>query len=156
MPSLVDIFRFVNIFCAAITAGGLVMVLMGVYPAMRTFEPKMTARIHQAIDLLPDSYMRPSTILSGVCGVLILVLHGARTPLILAYYVIGILGTLGIIVTSEFFNVRINAVVKSWAQKDYVAPEYPAMLDRWHRFHIVRTSSSLLALTCYLVAELTR
>jgi len=151
--NVVNILRFINIFCAAITSGGLVMVLMGVYPAMRTFEPNFTARIHKAIDLLPDAYMRPSTISSGVAALLILVFLRDRTLFVMTFTVIGLVGTLGIIITSEFFNVRINSVVRGW-KDNYVAPEYPQMLDTWHRFHIVRTSSSVLALGCYIIASL--
>jgi uncharacterized membrane protein len=126
---------------------------MAVYPAMKTFEPKITAQIHRAIDLLPDAYMRPSTITSGLSALLILILHHDLTAFITTFTVIGLIGTLGIVFTSEFFNVRINRVVHSW-KDDYVAPEYPQMLARWGRFHVVRTSSSVLALVCYIISGL--
>lgn len=151
MGKIVRFIRFINIFCAAITAGGLVMVGMAVYPAMKTFEPRITARMHRAIDLLPDRYMRPSTITSVVTAVLLLILGRKEQPKATKYTAVGLLGSLGIIFTSEFFNVRINRIVHSWSD-DYTAPEYPQMLERWGKFHVVRTTSSLVALVSYILA----
>jgi uncharacterized membrane protein len=153
MTNVVHVLRFINIFCAAITCGGLVMVGMAVYPAMKQFEPKITAQIHRAIDLLPDAYMRPSTIITGIAALLILILHTDLRLFTTVFTIIGLAGTLGIIITSEFFNVRINAVVHGW-KDDYVAPEYPQMLQRWGRFHWIRTTCSLVALVCYIIAGL--
>jgi uncharacterized membrane protein len=109
--------------------------------------------MQRANDLLPDAYMRPSTVISGLTALLVLAVHRDITRLTAGLTIIGLLGTLGIIFTSEFFNVPINRVVHSW-KDDYVSPDYPKMLAKWGFFHAVRTSSSLLALGCYLVAGL--
>ena len=153
MATLVDIIRFVNVFTAAITCGGLVMVGMAVYPAMKTFQPVITAQMHRAIDLLPDAYMRPSTVTSTVSAILLLLLRSHLTPASTALTAVGLLGSLGVILDSEFFNVPINRIVHSWSY-DYAPPEYPQMLARWGRFHWVRTTCSLVALSCYLIAAI--
>jgi hypothetical protein len=157
------VLRFMNLFCIALTSGGLVMVLVAVYPSIflpvwwpfstKKFDSKVTAELHRAIDLRPDTYMRPSTIVAGVTALLILILHHGLTPFITTSTIIGLIGTLGIILTSEFLNVPINRIVHSW-KDDYVPQEYPKMLARWGFFHVVRTLFSLLALVCYIIAAL--
>jgi uncharacterized membrane protein len=153
VSNLVSIIRFINMFSAAITCGGLVMVGMAVYPAMKTFQPVITAQMHRAIDLLPDAYMRPSTITSTATALLLLVLRSHLTPTSTALTAVGLLGSLGVILDSEFGNVPINRIVRGWPY-DYAPPEYPQILARWGIFHWVRTTCSLVALTCYLIAGL--
>lgn len=162
--TVVYVLRIINIFCAALTAGGLMMVLMAVYPAVflpawwpfskKVFEPQTVAEIHRAIDLLPDAYMRPSTVISGLTALIIIIelIQSHRlTSFITTCTVIGLIGTVGVVLTSEFFNVPINRIVHGW-KDGYVSPDYPRMLARWGFFHFVRTSSSLLALVCYIMA----
>ena len=160
----VYVLRVINILSAALTAGGLVMVLMALYPAIflplwwpfskRVFKPKVVAEFHRSIDLLPDFYMRPSTVISGLTALVIIVLLIARhglTSFTAASMIIGLIATMGVVVTSEFFNIPINRIVHGWGD-DAPPPEYGKMLAKWGFFHLVRTLSSLVALVCYTIA----
>lgn len=149
METFERVIRFLNIFCAAITSGGMVIVTIAVYPAMKQLEPAMGARIHRAIDLRPDAYMRASVVTALVSGVLLL--WRGRTPATRAITAAGLLSNVGIMATSKIFCLPINQVVQSWPD-DYAAPEYPQLLSRWGTFHLVRTISSVVALIAYLAA----
>jgi len=153
MATVIDVLRFINIFFAAIATGTLVMVLLALIPMVGSMSPGVGLQVHHRIDPLIDRFNPPSVIISAVAAALILLLDAARTSTTVFLYVVGILGSIGIAVTSLGFNMRINRSIRAWSV-DAVPEEYGPTRERWNRFHLVRTVSSVLALSCYIIAVL--
>lgn len=154
MEVLDQILRFVNVSTAALMSGGQLLVLMVIVPVKREWTIPLSVRVHQAmLHTLPDRYLLPSGIVSGITAVAILVIHRDLNALIVVLYLAGLLGSVGVAVTSERFNKPMNRIILGWTEAD-IPPTYPEMRDRWDRVHAVRTLSGLLALVCYLIAAL--
>jgi uncharacterized membrane protein len=154
MKTLIRVIRFVNIFCAGISAGGLVMILMALVPTMNNFEPNMSLQVHNEVDHHVDRYMRPSTATSGVSAILLLLLYlKLKRKYSAAFTALGLVGTLGVILTSEFINVPTNKMLQTWSPGQ-VPADYPQVRAKWDKVHVVRTSSGLLALSSYTLATL--
>jgi uncharacterized membrane protein len=153
--SVIQGVSFINLFCAAISAGGLVMVFMVIAPILRKWPDNMSVPLHQAVDRLPDNYMRPSTAISGVAAITLLILNPDFQKAATIFTLVGLLGTLGIAFTSEFFNIPVNRIVRTWTV-DTVPADYPQLRRRWDRYNATRTISSVVALICYIIAALSR
>src|SRR5207237_10146197 len=115
MPLLEVVIRFINVFSAAMVAGGQLTVLWVIIPVKRELDLSLSVRIHQAmLGHQIDRFMRPFGILSILSALLILALGLFRllqiSGLSLGVESLGILGTLGVILTSRYGNVRTNRV----------------------------------------------
>jgi hypothetical protein len=64
-------------------------------------------------------------------------------------------GTIGIVITSEGFNVPTNRKVDRWTPETIPA-DYERIRDRWDRVHAIRTCCGVFALTSYLLSALVR
>jgi hypothetical protein len=156
MTFVVDALRFVNVFAAAIVGGGLVAILLVVVPVKRTLPARQSVEIHLAmLGHQIDRYMKPSGILSGLTGLALLGLLPEHTLARVVPLVLGLLGTVGVVITSRYFNVRSNRAMAGW-NLDALPPGYPEWRDRWDRIHAIRTSCGLVALASYLLSALTR
>ena len=97
-------------------------------------------RDHQAqLDARPDSYLLPSSILSGLCATVLLFLHQHVTPMATGLTALGLVGTIGVAITSGAFNRPTNRRIAGWSPDD-VPPDYPSVRLRWNRVHAVRTA----------------
>lgn len=154
MTTLVDALRFVNLFSAALVAGGLVMILMVVVPAKRSFPHDFSVKIHLAmLHDSPDRYMKPAGIISALTGIALLLLPRGMGAAYMIAMVIGLLGTAGVVITSRYFNVRTNLMMSKW---ESVPENYPEVRQRWDNVHTVRTGCGVTAFVGYLVASLLR
>lgn len=154
MALLIQVLRFINISAAAIGAGGLLMVLMVIVPAKRAMDPRQSVLIHLAmLCRQPDRFMKPAGIIAGLSGLALLVLIRSYTPLAVALLVVGLVGTLGVVSCSHFFNVKTNALIESWTPET-VPPNYPDVRNTWDRVHTIRTIAGLLAFVGYLTSAL--
>ena len=154
--TLVDLLTFVNVFAAALVAGGQVCVLMVIVPVKRLWPVRSSVELHLAmLGHQIDRYMKPSGIVSALTAIAILALVPARTPAVVAPMVAGMLGTLGVIITSRYFNVRANRAMTTW-NLDALPPDYPAFRDRWDRVHYIRTWCGALGLAGYLAGAILR
>ena len=153
---VLDVLTFVNVFAAALVAGGQTAVLMVIVPVKRRWPVRASVELHLAmLGHQIDRYMKPSGIVSGLTALAILALLPARTPAVVATMVLGMLGTLGVIITSRFFNVRANRSMESWSL-DALPPDYDAFRDRWDRVHTIRTGCGALGLAGYLTSAILR
>ena len=146
-----DALRFISVFGMAIAAGTLVAVLAGVIPVLRELDAREALHAKQLLDPPIDRYQPATVAVATIAGVAIL-FWGLST----AEYVctaVGIAGALGVAVTSLGFNVRMNKTMAGWSL-DPVPAEFRALLARWSRFHVIRTTFAIVSLTAYLLALL--
>jgi hypothetical protein len=146
-----DALRFVSVFGMAIAAGTLVAVLAGVIPVLRELESREALHAKQLLDPPIDRYQPPTVALATIAGIAILFWDLSTAQYV--FTAVGIAGALGVAVTSLGFNVRINRTMATWSL-DPVPAEFRALLARWSRFHVIRTTFSIVSLTGYLIAVL--
>ena len=153
MNGVVTALRFVNLFAAGLLGGGLVMVLLGIIPTLRTFPAPVDHRMHLTFDPLADRFMPASGIVAGLTAIVLLAIDSDRTALGVAGNAAGLVGSIGIAVLSEIYlrptNRRFRAL-----QSDALPADYPRQRETWNRVHGIRTALGLLALGGYLVATL--
>ena len=153
MDEVVTIVRFVNLFAAGLLGGGLVMVLLGIIPTLRTFPPEIDHRMHLTFDPLADRFMPASGIMAGLTAMLLLALDEDPSALTVAAYLTGLVGSVGIAVLSEAYLRPTNRRFRTLASTD-LPTDYPQQRETWNRVHLVRTALGLLALASYLVGGL--
>jgi len=148
MSAFEQAIRFVNVFAAAVVAGGQLVVLLVIVPTKREFEPRVSVLVHNAmLGHQIDRFMKPSGIVSGLAALALLALHFGNViripPLSIAATLIGIVGTAGVVVTSRFFNVRTNRMMSTWSL-DAIPENYPEVRNQWDLVHSVRASCGVL------------
>jgi hypothetical protein len=152
MTLILQVLHFANIFAAALVAGGLVFVLMVIVPAKRALPPRPSVEVHLAMLCgQPDRYMKPLGIISGLLAIVLVVLLREATPVKVAPLLVGLVGSLGVFITSHFFNVQTNRQIESWSL-DALPANYPEVRNRWDRVHAIRTAAGLLALAGYITS----
>src|SRR6185503_3934213 len=101
--------------------------------------------------------MKPSGITSAVSAILILLLGGLIGRLLptsaIYFYLLGLLGTGGVVILSRYFNVPTNAMMAEWSL-DAIPDNYPDVRRRWDLVHTVRASCGVLGFTGYALAAL--
>jgi hypothetical protein len=98
--------------------------------------------------------MKPSGIVSFLTA-LALVLMQPMPAAAWASLLVGMTGTIGVISTSRFFNVRTNAVMMGWSL-DAIPDDYPKIRDTWDRVHTIRATCGVTAFCGYALAALLR
>ena len=151
----VQVLRFFNILCAAIVAGGMVMVLMTEDPLKGDYPFDIFLPVHYAIGRRADWYMPAVTFLSALTAILILVFGRHLTVVAVACTATGLAFTVVVIVISQFGNVRLNRTIHSWSLS---APpptqDYLSMRRRWDLYHTLRTLAEVVALILFTIAAL--
>lgn len=148
-----DLLRFVNLFCAGIAAGTFVTVLLAFIPIVDGLAPRVGLQVRQGLDPLVDRYNPPAVILAMLTAIAILASQRELTLAATLLYVVGLVGMIGVAVTSLGFNMRINRVLAGWST-EAVPPEYEPLLRRWNRYHRLRTGFGLLGLVSFIAAAL--
>lgn len=155
MPLFDTLLQFVNLFAAALVAGGQTAVLLVIIPVKRAWPTELSVKLHVAmLGHQIDRYMKPSGIVSILAAAAILVL-GGLPPVSSAFTIVGMVGTVGVIITSRYFNVKTNAMMDTWSL-DAIPAEYPRIRDRWDLVHTIRASCGVLAFSCYAIAVILR
>lgn len=158
---LVGVIQFVNLFAAALVAGGQVCVLLVIVPTKRQFPTRMSVEVHNAmLGHQIDYYMKPSGITSLLTAIAVVLLGLPAVGWIslpdisLLFYCLGMLGTVGVIICSRFFNVKTNAMMAKW-ELDRIPDNYPEVRRKWDLVHTIRASCGVTAFTGYALATLT-
>jgi predicted lysophospholipase L1 biosynthesis ABC-type transport system permease subunit len=141
--------RDLAVLASGMVAGGQVLLLFAVFPALRVLDPREAFHFHQAAFStdLPDRYIQPSGIVSMVAGVALLAL-APGTAADIALTAIGIAGIAAVAVVTRTVNRPINRQVGTWT--DEHANDYPRLRARWERGHAVRTTCGLLSFASYI------
>jgi uncharacterized membrane protein len=147
-----DVLRFINLLCSGVAAGILIVVAIAVMPTLMTFPPSTVVRFKAKFDPAVDRINPPFILFSMIAGVLLLFI-GDPTSTQVIFTIIGIVGSIGVAVTSLGVNMRINRTMASW-NADAPPPEFQPLITRWIGVHRIRTLSGTLAFICYIVAAL--
>lgn len=146
-----EILRFLNVFAAAISAGILFAVLVGVVPTVRSLSAKAGHAFHLQFDHRVDLYNPLLVVLAIGTAIAALVLDrdsAAATALTVA----GIAGSACLGVVSVLACMPINREVGRWSNEAVDDGEWRRLRARWNRFHLIRTLGSLVALGSYVAA----
>jgi uncharacterized membrane protein len=153
---LITALRFVNIIATAIVAGGQFYVLNVIVPVKRTVSARMSVQLHLAIlGRQTDRYMKPTGIVSVVSALALIALSRGHRPGSIVLLVIGLLGMLGVVITSRYFNVPANREMAGWSL-DALPEDYGQWRNRWDRVHRIRTACGLVALAGFVGSALLR
>lgn len=125
-------------------------MLVAFIPLIREFGAE-GIRMKQTVDPLIDRVNPPAVILSVVAAVLLLAIADHLSDTTIVFLSLGIAGSAGVAATSLGVNMRINRLMREWSS-DAPPAEYPAVQDRWNRFHAIRTLFGLLAFAFYITA----
>ena len=148
--------RVVNILAAGIAAGGQILVALVLVPVKRMWPRELALRLHQdALITLPDRYLRPTVGVSFISAIIVLAVQDDRTGAGGLLTGAGILSTLGLIITAQFHNFRINRIVADLAP-DPFPEEYAQLAHQWDVAHVTRTVFGTLAFVLYLLAAVVR
>jgi hypothetical protein len=151
--TVIQFFAGISIYAAAISAGGVMMVALVLVPIFRRYPPAGSVQLHQEVDRHCDRYLRPCTAVSGMAALATLWLQENLRVVSAAVILVGLAGTLAMIVISEAVNVPINRVIKKWSTES-IPEDYARFRHRWDRFNMVRAGAGLVALGCYIAAGL--
>lgn len=151
----IDVLRFLTLFCAGISAGGWVLVLVAIAPAKRRFPPGPAVQLHQVTTEMIDRYMPPNTAIAVLAGVLVLILQRSAPPMATIATAVGAAAFLGAGIVSFTWNIPTNRKIATWSP-DAVPEEYRPMQRRWDTSHTARTAFGLVGLVAYIVAALAR
>lgn len=150
MLRIIRLLTFINVWSAGIAAGGQLFVLLVIVPVKRQWPQKNSVELHQAmLHDLADRILLPATIISAVTAGLLLLLNRIYGRAVAPLYLVGLLGSAGVAITSERFNKPTNRMILTWSS-DAVPESYPQIRDRWDRVHTVRTVSGMLSFVAYL------
>jgi hypothetical protein len=163
MTVVIQWLQVINLFAAGIVAGGLVLAWKLIVGGLRELSQVTQVRVHQGmLFLTPDRFMQPCGLVAAATAIAILVLQWqagllTASPLLIAsiaFMVLGLLGNLGVMITSRYFGTRINAIIATWSL-DAIPPEYLAMRKKWDTTHFIRMSCGITAFLGYLLGMLT-
>jgi uncharacterized membrane protein len=146
-----EVFRFVNVFMAAISAGTLFAVLVALVPTVRVLPARVGHAFHLEFDHRVDRFnplLIGLAIATAVASMVVDRSNDAATALTAA----GVVGSISIALVSLLFCMPINREVGRWSNDAVDEAEWRRLRARWNRFHLIRTMASLLALGCYVAA----
>jgi uncharacterized membrane protein len=153
---LITALRFANIMATALVAGGQFYVLNVIVPVKRTISARPSVQLHLAIlGHQTDRYMKPTGIVSAVSALALLALSRGHRPASIVLLAIGLLGMLGVVITSRYFNVPANREMAAWSL-DALPEDFDQWRNRWDKVHRIRTACGLLALAGFVGSALLR
>lgn len=148
-----DILRFINLASSGLTAGILVTVLVAVVPAMLELPDEMALRYKQRFDPRIDHLNPPAGVLAFVSALLILLTADDLPSTAVAFTIVGIFGSLGVMAMSLGFNMRINRRMATWST-DAPEAEFRGLIARWSTGHAIRTLFGVLGFAGYVIGVL--
>lgn len=154
METVVQILHFVNILTAGILAGGSIMVMLVINPAIKSYPGNMSILVHQtAFNLKNDSYMRIMGIICFLSAALILILHHHLNALSVVLYAIAMVLLLVFIIMVQRLAIPTHQKILTWDANSPPA-EFPQVRDAFARQHRIRTILSIAFFILFTVAGL--
>ena len=143
---------FVAVFAGGVAAGGMFVYLVGVLPLRDRIGAEPFLRLHVRASPLIDRVVPPGIVVSGLAALAAAAAGGLGRPAaglaVLGAAGAGIVSAISLAVHRPL-NARLHALA---AAGD--SPEPAGVLDRWHRFHALRTAAALAAFGAYVLAAL--
>jgi hypothetical protein len=154
MSGVLAVLTWINLFAAALGAGGQFFCLMTLIPARRGWTPEVGAKVHQdAMTALPDRYLKAVAVVALLSGAAIAALERSGLPTLLS--LVGVAGQAANGVISARWEWPINREINSW-RGGAVPERYTALRDEWDQKHLWRTTASLAALASFILAAVLR
>jgi hypothetical protein len=147
-----DVLRFISLFTSGVSEGILVAVLVGVVPAMLALPDPALLRFKQGFDPAVDRIQPPFVVITIVSGVVLLIVADQSTTATV-FTILGVVGALGVAVSSVGYNLRLNAQMAKWPA-DAPPAEFHPTLARWRMGHNVRTLFGTLGFVGFAVATI--
>lgn len=144
-----DLVRLLSLFLAGILAGEEVVVRYGVHPSLAALDERSQIQARQA--LIRSLRVLVPTIFVGtaVSAVAVLALDGADDGL--GFRCAGVLALLAWILVTAIGTVPINKGALQWPP-DAPPANWRALIRRWERLDVIRSSAAVLAFACLLMA----
>jgi hypothetical protein len=158
MKLLGAVLQFVNLFAAALLAGGQLFCLKTLVSARKAWSPELGTKVHQdAMTVRPDVYMKKAAAAATFTGFAVAGLDfmAQGQPVIGGLMLLGSLGQVANIYISARWEWPINQEINSWTNGP-VLDRYPLVRDTWDEKHAWRTMASTLALICFTAAAVLR
>ncbi|OLE21040.1 MAG: hypothetical protein AUG49_22980 [Catenulispora sp. 13_1_20CM_3_70_7] len=132
----VHLLASVFLLLTGILAGTLFTVEVAIVPTLKSLPGERWVQVHTRLDKRFDPMMPSVNKVSLViCAVLVILAHGIGAK---AAFALGGLGTVGVALVSEFFNVRMNKHVVAW-DPAALPPGWQGLRERWAAANRVRT-----------------
>lgn len=147
---IVDALSLLALLGSGVTAGVLFAVALSVLPALQAMPADRYVYAHQLIGKHWDPVM-PIVVLSSAVADVVLALV-APPPVSYVDAVAAVL-LLGVSVVSHFCNVPLNRTVKG-LDPERIPPGWRDPRPVWRRWHLLRTTLALAALTANAAAAL--
>ena len=154
MLVVLKIARFVNLLLVALLAGLLVGVAF-VEVALLDLPASVYAAVQKPKHEVFEPVMPIFVTLVIASGLLVLFLMRREfKSLVFALTLVGVLGTVALMISTVLVNVPINAeIMDAWSVESPPA-NWAEVRDRWNFFHGLRTILAVVALVCLLLAGL--
>lgn len=147
---IVDALSLLALLGSGVTAGVLFAVALSVLPALQAMPAERYVYAHQLIGKHWDPVM-PIIVLSSAVADVALALV-APPPMSYVDAAAGVL-LAGVSVVSHFCNVPLNRTVKG-LDPERIPPDWRDPRPVWRRWHLLRTTLALAALTANAAAAL--
>jgi hypothetical protein len=155
MSALLDAFQIIMLSSVAVIVGGRIYVARVVLPAMTTFPPELSVRLHQQLltrrsgkVFKPMNYVA----LAAAAACIIVTpfvshIHEGATIALTAVVLLA-LSAYGVLTTRE---MPINREVNSW-EPGVVKDNYPELRATWDHHSQIKLACSVLAFACAVAA----
>ena len=139
---------------AALVAGGLLVVEIGLVRAVEALPDAGGIRLHVAFDHYVEWTMPELTVATILAAAATLITNGDLPTAATILYAAGIAGEVAVAAVSQFVNFPINGAMRGW-EPGVVPAEYGALRRRWNRAHRTRTAAGQVAFLCFAIGFLT-
>jgi len=146
-----QVLQLAVVIFAALATGALMVNWVGLGRAMSRLSASTYVEFHQATNHTFNPYM-PIVVVGTIFGgfVLAILSQGIHSPSG-ELAIVGSVCYVAVLAIALSTDVRINKQIERWSVEN--PPEnWSAVRERWIRFHILRTLSSLPGLACYVLA----
>lgn len=151
--TLLDLLRFLNIFCAGIATGTWVATQLGLIPARKELPPERAIELFHVTEREIARFNAPLVATSGIIALLILILRLSPTGTSALFTAVGCASTVGAGLISILLNMPIRRKIASWPAGS-IPPEYPEIQKTWDRGNLARTALGLVAFASYVLSAL--
>jgi hypothetical protein len=148
-----DFLRLVTIFCAAISAGSLVMGFVMVTRTARKMTPPVRDALYQSIDTLPDSSVRFCAVASAIAALAVLVVQRDLKTFSAILTLVGLAGMVVVIAVSEAGSIPLGRKLSKPSAEAGSADNLKLRLQ-WDRYNRTRAAAGAFAVICFVLAAL--
>jgi len=167
MTNLAPTLRFLNLVCAAILAGGLIMAQFVLRPGLHRLSPSAAVRAHQIMMPRANVYLPACGAVSAVTAVAVAAMRGAVSRRSAALYRWGVACTATVGIATVLLVVPADRAIATWSVSsqgtersaqitlaDALPADHLEVWRRWDTGNAVRMVASVLALSLFAMANI--